>query len=181
MFAYAVSILDRTIISLLVARSADLGVTDTQMGLIQGFALAFFFAVAGVPIGRLADLTSRKRLIAVGITFWSLATVFSGLAQRFLHLFVARMAVASRSGCQSRRILDAGRHVPKERLGVDGGLCLSSFLGAAIAFFFGGLLLQFLGERRLPCPFVGEGRNCRSPSSPPDCPDSSSPSCCCAY
>ncbi len=163
MFTFAVSILDRTIINLLVAPiEADLGITDTQMGLIQGFALAFFFAVAGLPIGRLADLTSRKRLIAIGITVWSLATIFSGLSKSFLHLFVARMVV----GVGEAVVNPGGFSMladmfPKERLGRAVAVFASgSFVGIAIAFFFGGLLLHFLGERpTFDLPLVGQVRN----------------------
>ena len=71
-FAYMVSFIDRQILSLLVQPiKRDLGVTDTEIGLLAGFAFAIFYSVLGVPIARLADRTNRKILISVGVVFWS--------------------------------------------------------------------------------------------------------------
>jgi MFS family permease len=60
---------------------------------LQGFAFAIFFAVMGVPLGRLADVWVRKRLIVIGIVLWCLMTVACGLARDFSSLFIARMGV----------------------------------------------------------------------------------------
>lgn len=88
------SVIDRSAINLLVdPLKADLGVTDEQIGLLQGLAFGLFYACMGIPMGMAADRFSRRNLIAFGITIWSLATIWSGLARSFGELFTARLLV----------------------------------------------------------------------------------------
>ena len=95
LLAYAVSFLDRQIISLLVEPiKADLLISDTQVGLLQGTAFGVFFAVMGWPLGWLADGLDRVRLIALAIVLWSAMTIASGLAVSFTGLLLARIGVA---------------------------------------------------------------------------------------
>ena len=62
--ANAVSFVDRLILSLLVPEiKADLGLSDTEISLLQGFAFALFYAFMGLPIARLADSKNRKYII----------------------------------------------------------------------------------------------------------------------
>ena len=69
---YILNFLDRQILSILAERiKADLGVSDAQMGYLYGTAFAVFFALFGIPLGRLADVWSRTRLIAWGLAAWS--------------------------------------------------------------------------------------------------------------
>lgn len=94
MLAMVVSFIDRQVITLLVAPiRADLGISDTQMSLLMGFAFAIFYVTMGVPIARLADRYSRRTIIAAGIFLWSLATAACGLARSFMQLFTARVMV----------------------------------------------------------------------------------------
>ncbi len=72
MLCYALSYVDRQILGLLVPQiKADLGISDTLMGLLQGFSFALFYAAMGLPLGRVADFANRRNLIAVCIAFWS--------------------------------------------------------------------------------------------------------------
>lgn len=88
------SVVDRSAINLLVdPLKADLGITDEQIGLLQGLAFGLFYACMGIPMGMAADRFSRRNLIAFGITVWSLATIWSGLAHSFGELFTARLLV----------------------------------------------------------------------------------------
>ena len=94
LLAYILSFVDRQILSLLVDPiKADLRVNDLQMGLLQGVAFALLYAFMGVPVGMLADRTIRKRIIAVGVLFWSAATALCGFAGSYAMLFAARMGV----------------------------------------------------------------------------------------
>ena len=94
--ANAVSFIDRLILSLLVpAMKADLGLTDTRISLLQGFAFALFYTLMGLPLARWADARSRKWLITLGVLFWSLMTATCGLARNFWQLFAARVGVGS--------------------------------------------------------------------------------------
>ena len=92
--AYVFSFLDRQILSLLVEPiKADLGISDTEMSLLQGLAFGIFHTLLGIPIGRLADRRSRRGIIAAGITIWCLMTAACGLAKNFFQLFIARVGI----------------------------------------------------------------------------------------
>ncbi|MEJ2297663.1 MAG: MFS transporter, partial [Woeseiaceae bacterium] len=91
---YVFNFLDRQILSILAEDiKADLGISDAQIGFLYGTAFAVFYAVFGIPMGRLADNWVRTRLIAIGLAFWSLSTALSGLARSFAPLAVCRFAV----------------------------------------------------------------------------------------
>jgi MFS family permease len=94
--AYAISILDRIALGFMVGPvKADLHISDTQIGLLQGAGFAIFFAIMGFPMGVLADRMNRKLLIAAGMTVWSLATLSCGLATSFAGLMLARIMVGA--------------------------------------------------------------------------------------
>lgn len=91
---YVFNFLDRQIVAILAERiKADLQVDDAQLGFLYGTAFAVFYAVFGIPLGRLADVWDRRRLIALGLAFWSVMTTVSGLAQSFTQLALARIGV----------------------------------------------------------------------------------------
>ena len=93
--AFILSMLDRTVISLLVEPiKADLGLTDTGIALLQGATFAIFYALTGVPIGWLADRSNRRNIVSAGIGLWSVMTVGCGLATSYATLFFARTGVA---------------------------------------------------------------------------------------
>src|SRR5215467_2731629 len=91
---YVFNFLDRQILSILAERiRADLGVSDAELGFLYGTAFAVFYALFGIPLGRLADVWIRTRLIAVGLAFWSLMTAASAFARGFTQLTAARIGV----------------------------------------------------------------------------------------
>ena len=98
---YTFNFIDRQILSILMEPiKADLGLSDTQLGLLTGFAFALFYATLGIPIARLADKGNRRNLIAGALTIWSAMTAMSGLAQNFWHLLIARIGVGiGEAGC----------------------------------------------------------------------------------
>ena len=80
--AFVLAFIDRQIIALLVGPiQQDLGISDTQVSLLGGFAFVFIYTFLGIPIGRLVDRRNRKRLIALGVFVWSCMTVACGLAR----------------------------------------------------------------------------------------------------
>lgn len=92
---YVFNFVDRSILGILnQAIKEDLGLTDTQMGFLGGFAFAIFYSILGVPIARLADRTVRRNVLAVSLTIWSVMTAACGLAGSFVHLMLARIGVA---------------------------------------------------------------------------------------
>lgn len=157
--AFVFSIADRIIISLLVDPiKADLGLSDTQMGFMMGLAFAVFYAVVGLPIGRLADRRSRRTIIGIGIFVWSVMTALCGLARNFLELFLARAGVgvgqAALSPAAYSMIAD---YFPREKLGRALGVYQSgAVFGIGLALIFGGLAIQFAkGAETVTLPWLG--------------------------
>jgi MFS family permease len=92
--AYLVSMIDRIVLSMVVTPiKAELLLSDTQMGLLLGTAFGLFYALMGLPMGRLVDRFNRRNLIIAGLLAWSLMTLASGLAANYWQLFIARMGV----------------------------------------------------------------------------------------
>src|SRR5687768_5458933 len=84
LLAYIFNFVDRQIVGILaVPIKADLGLTDTQLGLMIGLAFALFYTGLGIPIAWLADRRSRVKIIAVSLGLWSLFTAACGFAQNF--------------------------------------------------------------------------------------------------
>lgn len=91
---YIMNFIDRQILSILaVDIKRDLDLTDGQLGFLGGAAFAVFYALFGVPLGRLADRWHRVRLLTIGLALWSTMTALSGLARNYLSLSLARMGV----------------------------------------------------------------------------------------
>ncbi len=91
---YMVNFIDRQILSILVGDiKRDLHVSDAQIGFLYGTAFAVFYALFGIPLGRLADSWYRGRLMAMGLALWSSMTALSGFATSFGMLAAARIGV----------------------------------------------------------------------------------------
>lgn len=98
--AYSFAILDRAVIGLLVQPiKADFGVTDAQIGLLQGLAFALCYTTFGLVLGAVTDRANRQLILVLGITVWSISTVLCGFAPTFNWLFVARVGVGLGEAC----------------------------------------------------------------------------------
>src|SRR6185295_17371114 len=133
------------ILSILAERiKADLGLTDAQIGFLYGTAFAVFYALFGLPLGRLADLWSRTRLIAVGLSFWSLMTAASALARNFGQLTAARIGVgvgeASASPAAFSMLSDY--FPPTKRASVLALYSSGIYIGAGLGLFIGGVIVE---------------------------------------
>lgn len=140
---YILSFVDRYILGLLIQPiKADLGLNDTQIGLLLGPSFAIFYALMGLPLGWLADRKRRTTIIAVGLALWSLATALSGLARSFSQLFVARIGVGVGEAALSPSAMSLmADSFPPERRGkpiafystaLSLGAGLASLVGAAV-------------------------------------------------
>ena len=150
------------IIGLLVdSIKADLGISDTQISLLQGLAFALFFTIAAIPLGRLIDRVHRPRAVSAGIAVWSAMTVACGFATSFAGLFVARMGVgvgeAVLSPAAYSMISDS---FDRRRLGLAMGVFgLGSAIGAGLAFMIGGAVVSLVaGADSVSMPLIGEVR-----------------------
>ncbi len=91
---YVLNFIDRQILSILANDiKADLKVDDAFLGFLYGTAFAIFYALFGIPLGKLADSWKRVRLMTIGLALWSTMTALSGLARNGAMLTVARIGV----------------------------------------------------------------------------------------
>lgn len=145
--AYTVSFIDRQIISLLVDPiRSDLEISDTQISLLQGLAFALFYTLLGIPIAKWADARSRRNIIVVGITVWSLMTVFCGIAKSYSTLFLGRLGVgvgeAALSPASYSMITD---YFPPNRLSTALSIYgAGPYFGSGLAYILGGAAIQYL-------------------------------------
>ncbi|MBT4492510.1 MAG: MFS transporter [Gammaproteobacteria bacterium] len=158
--AYIFSFIDRSILSLLVGPiREDFGISDFEYSLLQGAAFSLLYAIAGLPLGRLADRYSRKWIVSGAVCFWSLATCACGLTKNFTQLFIARMAVGAG---------EAGLSPPAYSLILDSfrpqhvGYAMSFYklgtqVGGGIALIVGGFVIDYwVGIGTISLPLLGD-------------------------
>lgn len=91
---YILNFVDRQILSILANDiKADLDLTDADLGFLYGTAFAVFYALFGIPLGKLADSWHRVRLMTIGLALWSMMTAVSGFAKNGAMLTFARVGV----------------------------------------------------------------------------------------
>lgn len=91
---YMLNFIDRNILSILANDiKADLGLSDADLGFLYGTAFGVFYALFGIPLGRLADSWNRTKLLTIGLAIWSVMTALSGFAKNGLALSAARIGV----------------------------------------------------------------------------------------
>jgi MFS family permease len=160
--AYVFSFIDRSILTLMVGPiRADLGLSDTEISVLHGFAFAIFYTVLGIPIARIADRSNRRNLVVAGVAFWSLATAACGLTRSFAQLFLARIGVgigeAALSPAAYSMISD---RFPPERLGRALGVyTLGAIAGIGLALIIGGAVVGAVATGSgTTLPLIGEVR-----------------------
>ena len=148
--AYFFSYMDRQILAILQELiRKDLHLSDSQLGLLAGFAFAIFYATLGLPVARLADRSNRVSIIAVALALWSLMTAVCGLAQNFTQLLLARIGVGvgeAGSSPPSHSII-ADLYPPERRAGAMGVYSLGVVLGTALGTMIGGFVAHAYGWR----------------------------------
>ena len=147
---YTLGFLDRQIINILAEPiKVDLGLSDTQLGLLTGLAFALFYTIMGVPIARLADSYSRPKIIAASISIWSGFTALCGLANSFAALFLLRVGVGvGEAGCSPPAVSMIADFVPRaKRASAMAVYALGNPLGSLLGLAFGGLVAGLFGWR----------------------------------
>jgi MFS family permease len=145
MLCYTLSFVDRQILGLLVPFiKADLKINDTLVGLLAGTAFALFYAVMGLPLGRVADSANRRNLISISIAFWSIFTAACALARSYTTLFLARVGVGvGEAGLNPASFSILSDLFPKERLGAALSVFyIGNLLGSSLALIVGGTVVQ---------------------------------------
>ena len=127
----------------------DLGLTNTEYGLLTGLVFLIFYSVAGLYMGMLADTVNRTRLISFGVTLWSALTAASGLAWNFVSMAIPRMFIGVGESIltPSAMSLLADRF-PQRHLGFASGFYyIGAPLGAGGSFLLAGYLGPIIGWR----------------------------------
>nr|WP_314437219.1 MFS transporter [uncultured Brevundimonas sp.] len=158
MLFYAFAFLDRQILTLMVGPiRADLGISDFEISLLQGFAFAAFYAVFGLPVGWAVDRWSRRSIIFIGFVIWSLATASCGLARNFETIFLSRLLV----GAGEAALLPAAFSILTDRV-APGRLAFNMSLfaigapiGAGASILMGGIVIQAMPAGGFVLPILG--------------------------
>ena len=142
---YVFNFIDRQILSILAEDIRnDLGVSDAQLGFLYGTAFAVFYAIFGIPLGRLADMWTRKSLISVGLAAWSLMTALSGTARGFVSLAAYRIGVGigeSSAGPAAFSML-GDYYPPRLRATVTAMYSSGVYIGAGLGILIGGQIVD---------------------------------------
>ncbi|MEO9634342.1 MAG: MFS transporter [Parasphingorhabdus sp.] len=142
--------LDRQVISIVAEPiKRDLGLSDTQLGLMTGLSFAIFYTTLAIPLAALADRWNRSRIIAISIAIWSLMTVLCGMAGNFMQLFLARVGVGigeAGSGPASHSLI-ADLFPPERRAGALGIMGAAVPVGAFLAYAGGGYITEMFSWR----------------------------------
>jgi MFS family permease len=142
---YVFNFLDRQIITVLAEDlKADLDLSDAQIGFLYGTAFAVFYAIFGIPLGKVADVWNRRALISLGLAFWSAMTALSGTARSFVTLAGARIGVGvgEASASPAAFSLLSDYFPPAVRTTVLAIYSSGIYLGAGIGIFLGGWILS---------------------------------------
>ena len=141
--------LDRYILPAVATKiQGEFHLTDDQVGLLQS-AFLLVYAVATIPFGIWADRGVRKTVIGIGVTIWSLATIFTGLARSYAQLFAARAVMGiGEASCYPAGTALLGDYFKKERRGRAMSIwAAGTAVGIAAGFAGGGIVAGTLGWR----------------------------------
>ena len=148
--AYTFNFLDRQILGILAgAIKKDLGLTDSQLGLMGGLAFALFYTALGIPIAWLADRWSRTWIMTGALAIWSGFTALCGLAGGFWQLFLCRMGVGvGEAGGVAPAYSLISDYFPKaQRARALAAYSFGIPVGSALGILFGGLIAASINWR----------------------------------
>ncbi len=147
---YTFNFLDRQILAILSpAIQKELGLSDSQLGLMRGVSFAIFYSTLGVPIAYMADRVSRTWIMTIALTVWSAMTALCGMATNFWQLFLSRMmvGVGEAGGVAPAYSLISDYFEPEKRARA---LAIYSFgipIGSAVGIIFGAVITTILDWR----------------------------------
>lgn len=144
------SYVDRTAFVILIpAMKEELGLLDTQLGLLMGVAFSFIYALCAFPIAHWADRGNRRNILFLCLTVWSAMTMLTGMAQQFWHLLIARMGVAASEagGPTTSQSMICDLIPPHHRATAFSVFQFGYIVGSSIGAVAAGLLAAHLGWR----------------------------------
>lgn len=146
MFVYVMNFLDRQIIYILFPLiKKEMAFSDLQLSLLGATAFAIFYTLLGIPFGRIADRSSRTKMIALGLAIWSLFSGLTGFANGFWTLFFCRLMVGVGEATLGPAAISllSDYFQPEKRATVTSIYSMGIAIGAGLAALLGGYLIQF--------------------------------------
>ncbi|MFT5691765.1 MAG: MFS family permease, partial [Oceanicoccus sp.] len=127
----------------------DLGLTNTEYGLLTGLVFIFFYAFMGLFMGALGDMVHRPRLVAAGLLLWSVLTAASGAARGFVSLALPRMFIGiGESVLTPTSMSMLGDRFPASKLGFASGFYYMGVpVGVGVSLLIAGYLGPAIGWR----------------------------------
>ena len=135
---YGFNFVDRQILGILAPFiQQDLGLTNTQLGLLSGLLFAAFYTVVAIPIAWLADRYSRVNIVSIALATWSGFTALTGLAGNFMQIGLARMGVGigEAGGSPPSHSIISDMYPKEERAGALGVYSMGIPFGIMAAYF----------------------------------------------
>lgn len=147
---YIFNFIDRQILGILASSiKAELGLTDSELGWMGGWAFALFYTAMGVPIAMLADRFNRTWIITISLTVWSGFTALCGAATGFWQLFLCRLGVGvgEAGGVAPAYSLISDYFPPQQRARALAVYSFAIPIGMALGVLFGGVIAHQIGWR----------------------------------
>ncbi len=147
---YSFNFIDRQLLAILQESiKAELLLSDSQLGLLTGFAFALFYVTAGIPIARWADAGNRRNIVALAVFVWSFMTALSGFVQNYLQLLLARIGVGvgEAGGSPPSHSMISDLFPAERRASALGFYSTGVSIGILFGFLMGGWLNEFFGWR----------------------------------
>ena len=135
---YGFNFIDRQIMGILAPFiQKDLGLTNTELGLLIGLAFAVFYTFVAIPIAWLADRFNRVNILSIALATWSAFTALTGLANNFVQVALARMGVGigEAGGSPPSHSIISDMYPKEERASALGVYSMGIPLGIMAAYF----------------------------------------------
>lgn len=146
----ALNYFDRQLIVILQEPiKAELGLSDTQLGLMTGLAFAIFYCSVGIPIARYADRNNRKNVVGLSLAVWSFMTAITGFVSSFFQMLMVRIGVGvgEAGGSPASQAILSDYFKKEERPVAFAIFASSVYIGLFLGFSMGGVLEGSLGWR----------------------------------
>ena len=141
---YGFNFIDRQIVGILAPFiQKDLDLTNTELGLLIGFAFAVFYTTFAIPLAWLADRYNRVNILSIALATWSGFTALTGLANNFFQIVIARMGVGigEAGGSPPSHSIISDMYSKEERAGALGFYSMGIPIGIMVAYFATAALL----------------------------------------